>query len=127
MILMSGLRLRSSMSSVGPSISGITTAALLAQFLQRLDAVAGLDHGIAARLEPAGIERAQPLLVLDQEDRAVTGQVGIGGAHHLVGGGDGASDRRRRSLWQWRRQNVVGLGDVARQEDAEDRALADPR
>ena len=59
MILRSGLRLRSSFSSVGPSISGITTsdttrstcAAVLLEHLQRLDAVGGLEHRIAARAQ----------------------------------------------------------------------------
>ena len=54
----------------------IDLAAVALELLQRLDAVAGLDHRIAARRESAGIEHAQPLLVLDQQDGALAGEIG---------------------------------------------------
>ena len=49
----------------------IDLAAVLVEHLDRLDAVAGLEHRIAARGEPARVERAQALLVLDQQDGAL--------------------------------------------------------
>ncbi len=85
MIFRSGLRSRISCSSVGPSISGITTsdttrstgAVAALEHLHRLDAVAGLEHRITARAKPARIQRAQALLVLDQQDGALPGQIGL--------------------------------------------------
>src|SRR5262249_44900595 len=65
---------------------------------------------------------AQPLLVFDQENGATAGQIGRRGMH-LAGGGN----RGRRSLQQLRRLDLIRAWNVARQEDAEDRALADLR
>src|ERR1700685_468917 len=43
------------------------------QHLDRLDTVTRLEHGKAARREPAGIKPAQSFLIFDQEDRALAG------------------------------------------------------
>ena len=48
------------------------------QHIDRLDAVAGFEHGIAARRQAAGVERAQAFLVLDQKDGALAGEIGVG-------------------------------------------------
>ena len=67
---------------------------------------------------------AQAFLVLDQQDGAVAGEIG-GGACGILGRRDRAGERRRGGLGQLRRLHVVGGRDVARQEDAEGRALAE--
>ena len=73
---------------------------------QRVDAGLRLEHRIAARGERARGEGAHRLLVLDQQDRAAAGQVGGGLGDLLLG-------------------RLVGVvGEVARQQDAERRALA---
>ena len=85
------------------------------QRLQRLDAVGGLDHAVAARAQAARVQRAQALLVLDQQDGALPGEVGarfcfrrrlLGRA--IGGGGVGHS---------------LQLGMMPRQEDVERGAL----
>ena len=55
----------------------IDRAVLLLQRLHRLDAVGGLDHAVAARAQAARVERAQAVLVFDQKDRALPGQIGF--------------------------------------------------
>ena len=75
----------------------------------------GLDHAVAARAQAARIERAQALLVLDQQDGALPGQVG---PRLRLG---------RRRLGRAVRGRGVGLdlllGMMPRQEDVERGAL----
>ena len=56
----------------------VDRAAVLLEHFHGLDAVLGLEHGVAARFQAAGVERAKPLLVLDQQDRAGAGEIGGG-------------------------------------------------
>ena len=130
MIFRAGLRVRNSRASVGPSISGITTSETtrstgrggFLQDLDRLDAVAGFEHRVAPRRETAGIERPQTLLILDQEDCALAGKIGAGGAFDLIGRGKRALNRRHVNFGLALR-NLLGAGHVPRQEDAEGRAF----
>ena len=87
MIFRSGLRLRSSRAQ-GRAVHlrhdhvGDDEVDRLAGFLQhvdRLHAVAGFQHRVAARGKPAGVERAQAVFILDQKDRALAGEIGAGG------------------------------------------------
>src|SRR5262249_35300002 len=84
------------------------------EHLDRLDAVAGLEHAVAARRKPARVEAAQTLLVLDKQDRALTGIVGQGGRSAVRGGGS-------------RRDQVVRRRSIARQEDPKRRSATDLR
>ena len=54
----------------------IDLAAILFDDLQRVQARGRLQHCVAARGESAGAERPDRLLVLDEEDRAVAGEIG---------------------------------------------------
>ena len=77
-------RLRNSPNMVGPSISGMTTSetmrSILPAFLSAISSASTpdrrLQHGIAARGERAGAESAHRLFVLDEQDRAVAGEIG---------------------------------------------------
>src|SRR5262249_8879908 len=99
----------------------VDRAALLLQHLHRLDAVLRLDHGVAARAQATRVERAQALLVLDQEDGALPREIGAGlgfrGRSILRHGPRSAACRPRLDL-------PIGLGAMPWQEDVERGALA---
>ena len=88
----------------------IDLAVVPLELLQRLDAIAGFDHRVAARGQAAGVERAQPLLVLDQQDGAVAGEIGRRGALHIVGRRDRAGHGGRRRFGKLRRLDVSAPG-----------------
>ncbi len=121
MIFSSGFRSRMARNSIGPSISGITTSDTTRSMAPLRSSIASIasrplpasTHSVAARAQTARVERAQALFVLDEKNGAVTGEVGgllrdqrdlaVGGGGFLLG---------------------LFLRDMARQEDAEDGALA---
>src|SRR5215475_5765503 len=84
------------------------------EHLDRLDAVAGLEHAVAARRKPARVEAAQTILVLDQQDRALTGIVRHARRSVVRMG----SSRRDRVVRRWR---------IARQVDPKRRSATDLR
>ena len=77
------MRSRTFRSSAGPSISGITTSEIirsilsldLVEHLERLLAAIGLEHLVAGGLQRPRGEGADDVLVLDEEDALVAGEV----------------------------------------------------
>ena len=91
---------------------------VLVESLDRLDTVAGFQHRVAARREPSCVQRPQAVLIFDEQDRALPGQVCGGGPRHRVRGRHGAGDGRRfrgRNL----RKHFLCARNVARQENTE--------
>src|SRR5262249_40831859 len=87
------------------------------QHLHGLDAVAGLENGVTARGEPAGIERAQALLILHQQDRTAAREIRRR-LRRLA---------RKYELARFGGSRFLGTRDMTRQENAEDGAASDFR
>ena len=127
MILRSGLRPRIAFRRVGPSISGITTSETTrstAPFFSSSASSAstpfdGLDHAVAARAQAPRVQRAQALLVLDQKNCALPGEIGprLWLSRSFLG---------RRRCRPWRLGLNLLLRMMARQKDVERGALVRP-
>src|SRR5262245_33435111 len=83
-----------------------------------LDTIAGFQHCVPARNEPARIERAQAFFILDEQDRPLPGKVSGGGARQRVSGRQRTGNGWRFGRWDLC-QRFFSSGNMTREEYTE--------